>query len=208
MSDHIDMSNVFYPYNGYLTMNQRNSLNRHKSGLIWLYGLSGSGKSTIAHKTEFYLHVKGIHSCVLDGDNVRSGLNKDLGLTPVERNENIRRVAEVAKLMVNSGILVIAAFITPYEEGRQKVRQIMKDLPFYEVFVSTPLEVCMERDPKGLYEKAVTGELSEFTGISAPFEIPRFPDYVIDTSKLNAEEATNKLINFLVNKKLILIEHL
>jgi len=173
--------------------------------LIWLYGLSGSGKSTLAHSVEAHLHRKGVHCCVLDGDNVRTGLNRDLGLSPEDRRENVRRVAETSKLMVNAGILVLAAFITPYENTRRRVREIMSGLPYYEVYLRTPVEECIRRDPKGLYARALAGEIKEFTGISAPFEEPVQPDRVIDTCRLSPDQATDELVKFLASKGLVLL---
>lgn len=177
-------------------MDQRNQMNRHGSGLVWFYGLSGCGKSTLAHSVEAHLHSKGVHCCVLDGDNIRNGLNRDLGLSPEDRRENIRRVAEVSKIMVNAGILVLAAFITPYEDTRRQIRELMSGLPYYEIYLRAPVEECIRRDPKGLYARALTGEIKEFTGISAPFEKPQRPDWIIDTSQLTVEECTDNILEF------------
>lgn len=204
MSENIDNPNNCFPFQGDVCMEQRNRMNRHGSGLVWLYGLSGSGKSTLAHSVEAHLHRQGIHCCVLDGDNVRTGLNRDLGLSPADRRENIRRVAEVSKLMVTAGILVLAAFITPYEDTRCRVRELMKELPFFEVYLRTPLDECIKRDPKGLYARALAGEINDFTGISAPFEEPARPDLIIDTARLSLEQSTEKLVEFLVGKGLVL----
>lgn len=203
MDNSTKTTSQIYPFRGEISLAQRNKLNRHGSGLIWLYGLSGSGKSTLAHNVEAYLHSKQIYCCVLDGDNVRTGLNKDLGLSPSDRKENIRRVAEVAKLMVNAGILVFAAFITPYEESRHYIRSLLADFVYHEIFIDAPLEVCAQRDPKGLYARSFAGEIDGFTGVSAPFEYPSKPDLLVDTSQLNLDESTKIIIDFLVDKGLL-----
>lgn len=196
--------NNCFPFQGEICMEQRNQMNRHGSGLVWFYGLSGCGKSTLAHSVEAYLHSKGIHCCVLDGDNIRNGLNRDLGLSPKDRRENIRRVAEVSKIMVNAGILVLAAFITPYEDTRRQVRELMTGMPYYEIYLQTPVDECIRRDPKGLYARALAGKIKEFTGISAPFEKPQRPDCTIDTSQLTIEECTENIVEFFNNNRLIL----
>ncbi|MCX7162132.1 MAG: adenylyl-sulfate kinase [Betaproteobacteria bacterium] len=162
--------------------------------VVWLTGLSGSGKSAIANQVEKKLYAAGRHTYILDGDNVRHGLNKDLGFTAADRVENIRRIAEVAKLMVDSGLIVITAFISPFRAERQMARDLMKQGEFYEVFVDTPLALAEERDPKGLYKKARRGELKNFTGIDSPYEAPESPEMVIDTTALSAEEAADVII--------------
>lgn len=164
---------------------------------IWLTGLSGSGKSTVANALDATLHANGLKAFLLDGDNVRHGLNKDLGMTEADRSENIRRVGEVAKLMVDAGLVVICAFISPYKRDRQMVRSIFDHGKFMEVYLETPLAVCEERDPKGLYKKARAGVIKQFTGISDPYEIPENPEVVIDTSKLSVSESVKKLLNTL-----------
>ena len=147
----------------------------------------------------------GVRSYVLDGDNVRCGLNKDLGLSPEDRKENIRRVAEVSKLMVDAGILVFAAFITPYRESRQFIRDLMSEVPFYECYVKCGLETCEARDPKGLYKRARAGEITNMTGISAPYEPPPEPDITIETDRYLLDECVNKLLQFLVDEKIIMV---
>ena len=193
------------PFDPVITQQDRNIMNAHKSGLIWFSGLSGSGKSTLAHQVEARLYQKGIRSYVLDGDNVRSGLNTDLSLSPEDRKENVRRIAEVAKLMVDAGILVFAAFIAPYEESRRFVRGLLSGWPYYECYVKCALEVCEGRDPKGLYRKARNGEIRNMTGISAPFEEPKNADLVVETDKSNLEECVEQVIHFLNHKRLIIL---
>jgi len=174
---------------------QRSQLKRQKPLLIWFTGLSGSGKSTLAKQLEFELYKKGFHTFSLDGDNVRSGLNKNIGFTPEGRKENLRRIAEVSKLMIDAGLIVIGAFISPYREDRYAVQNTVGVEQYFEVFVDTPIEVCEERDVKGLYEKARKGEIKNFTGISAPYEKPEEPTLRIDTSKTSIEEALELLVS-------------
>ena len=174
---------------------QRSQLKKQKPLLIWFTGLSGSGKSTLAKQLEFELYKKGFHTFSLDGDNVRSGLNKNIGFTPEGRKENLRRIAEVSKLMIDAGLIVIGAFISPYREDRYAVQNTVGVEQYFEVFVDTPIEVCEERDVKGLYEKARKGEIKNFTGISAPYEKPEEPTLRIDTSKTSIEEALELLVS-------------
>ncbi len=141
---------------------------------------------------------------MLDGDNIRTGLNKDLGLNPKDRKENIRRIAEVAKILVDAGILVFASFIAPYKESRQFVRELMKDWPYYECYIKCPLEVCEQRDPKGIYKRARAGEIANMTGISAPYEEPENPDIIIETNNLTLNQSVDLMINFLMEKGIIL----
>ncbi|MBS0002304.1 MAG: adenylyl-sulfate kinase, partial [Thioalkalivibrio sp.] len=165
--------------------------------VLWFTGLSGSGKSTIANRVEQQLYRLGHHTYLLDGDNVRHGLNRDLGFTEVDRVENIRRVGEVAKLMVDAGLIVLTAFISPFRTERQMARDLLTDGEFLEVFVDVPLDIAEQRDPKGLYRKARRGELKNFTGIDSPYEIPETPELIIDTSVLTAEEAADHVIDAL-----------
>ena len=173
--------------------------NGHKGGIIWLTGLSGAGKSTIAIEAEHQLFLKGYQVNVLDGDNIRFGLSADLGFSPEDRTENIRRIGEVAKLFAEAGILVITAFISPYKQDRDRIRAIAGDI-FHEVFIEADLEICENRDPKGLYVKARNGEISDFTGISAPYEKPRTPELVIDTGEQGIGESTKKLLSYIDEK--------
>jgi adenylylsulfate kinase len=195
------------PFQPTITQQDRHIMNAHKSGLIWFTGLSGSGKSTIAHTVETRLYQMGIRSYVLDGDNVRRGLNCDLGLSPKDRKENIRRIAEVAKLMVDAGILVFAAFIAPYNESRRFVRDLMCGWPYYECYVKCALEECEKRDPKGLYKKARSGQITNMTGISRPFEEPQHPDLIIETDKCEIDDCVNHVIRFLNQQRIVLLRH-
>jgi len=181
----------------------RSELNSQKPCVVWFTGLSGSGKSTIANILEQKLHTIGKRTYLLDGDNVRHGLNKDLGFTDTDRVENIRRVAEVSKLMVDAGLITLVSFISPFKSERQMAKDLLSSDEFFEIFVNTPLEECEKRDPKGLYKKARAGELKNFTGIDSLYEEPENPDLILDTTSSNAEELTDQIINFLQLKKII-----
>lgn len=171
---------------------------RQKPSVLWFTGLSGAGKSTIADKVEQELYRRGCHSFLLDGDNVRHGLNKDLGFTDEDRVENVRRVGEVAKLMADAGLIVLVAFISPFRAERRAARALLQEDEFFEVFVDAPLGVAEERDPKGLYRKARAGQLKHFTGIDSPYEPPQAPDIHVDTTRLSADEAAVKIVQHLV----------
>jgi len=171
----------------------RRALNGHGSGVFWFTGLSGSGKSTIANEFAKLLHTQGIRTYILDGDNIRHGLNKDLGFTDADRVENIRRIAEVACLMAEAGIIVLTAFISPFRAEREMARSLFDDGDFIEVFVNTPLAVCEARDPKGLYKKARRGELPNFTGIDSPYEAPITPEIHLDQVDKSAAETAEIL---------------
>ncbi|UYO36877.1 adenylyl-sulfate kinase [Bacillus zhangzhouensis] len=179
-----------------ITKKEYQQKNKHTSGIIWLTGLSGSGKSTIANAAARELFEQGYQVTVLDGDNVRHGLNKDLGFSDDDRKENIRRIGEVAKLFVEQGTIVITAFISPFQEDRHIVRQLVEDGEFHEVFVKCDLNVCEERDPKGLYKKARNGEIPFFTGIDSPYEEPAAPELVLDTGQLSREESKQRLVSY------------
>jgi adenylylsulfate kinase len=181
----------------------RNRLNRHKSGLVWFTGLSASGKSTIAHGVEKVLHDRGIRTYVLDGDNIRHGLNENLGFSPEDRQENLRRVAEVSRLFVDAGMLVLAAFISPYCEDRDFIRKRCANDNFVEIYVKCCLEECERRDPKGQYKKARAGIIKNYTGISAPYEEPEHPDLILDTSSCAPESAIESVLRFLEKKMCI-----
>ena len=181
----------------------RRALNGHGSGVIWLTGLSGAGKSTIANALERRLHAAGIRTYLLDGDNVRHGLNKDLGFTAADRVENIRRVAEVARLMVDAGIVVIAAVISPFRAEREMARHLFEADEFHEVYVRIPLGVAEERDPKGLYRKARSGLLKNFTGIDSPYEEPLRPEILIDTVAVSADRAADHICEYLSLNRLV-----
>lgn len=198
----IHMNNIF-PSPSSVPTTDRHILNGHRGGLIWFTGLSGSGKSTLAHAVEKKLHSLCVRSYVLDGDNIRTGLNQDLGLSAEDRKENTRRIAEVAKIMVNAGLLVFAAFITPYKQSREYVRDLMIDWPYYEVYIKCNIDVCAKRDPKGLYKKVSEGEITDMTGISAPYEEPEAPSLIIETGKLGLHQCVDEVINFLLKQKLI-----
>jgi adenylylsulfate kinase len=178
----------------------RNKLLGNRSLVIWFTGLSGSGKSTLANGLEQKLHENNILTYILDGDNIRHGLNKDLDFTENSRKENIRRIGEVARLMVDSGIVVLTAFISPFREDRKIVRELLGENEFVEVFVKCPLEKCEERDVKGLYGKARSGKLKNFTGIDSPYEEPENPELIIDTGSENIEDSVGKLYNFIEKK--------
>lgn len=183
----------------------RNQHKKHNSCVLWFTGLSGSGKSTIASHLEKRLLEKGIHTYLLDGDNVRSGLNQNLGFSAADREENLRRIGEVAKLFVDAGILTLAAFISPLQNNRDQLREIIGEEDFVEIYVNTPLEECERRDVKGLYKKARKGEISNFTGISAPYEAPQNPDLEILTLNKSVEEATQEILDYLFQKKINLL---
>ncbi|MDT0558051.1 adenylyl-sulfate kinase [Ichthyenterobacterium sp. W332] len=194
------MKENIIPHKFKVTKAKRNTLNNHNSFLIWFTGLSGSGKSTIANIVEEKLFKKGIKTYTLDGDNIRSGINKDLTFEPKDRTENIRRIAEVANLMVDGGLVVLAAFVSPYKKDRENIRKIVKHLNFVEVFVNTSLEECERRDVKGLYEKARKGEIKNMTGISAPYESPENPDIEIETEHKSAEENATEVVEYVLKK--------
>lgn len=175
----------------------RQALHGHKSLMIWFTGLSGSGKSTIANALQLELFKKGISVYLLDGDNLRHGINNDLTFTENDRKENIRRTAEIGKLFVEAGIVVLAALISPYKEDREIARSKFNQGEFIEVFVDCPIEECQKRDPKGLYKKAMNGEIKGFTGIDHPYEVPKNPEIILKTNESSIEECTNSMIRYL-----------
>ena len=186
-----------------ITKEDREEFLNQKGVVIWYTGLSASGKSTIAHKVESILFERGHLTYVLDGDNIRHGLNKNLGFSPEDREENIRRIGEVGKLFADTGVIAMTAFISPYRADRNQARNLLEEGRFVEVFVDCPLDVLEERDPKGLYKKARAGEIKEFTGISAPYEPPENPEVVIDTSEFSLEESAVKVVAYLEKKGII-----
>ena len=180
-----------------ITKKDREKQNGHKGVVIWLTGLSGCGKSTIASKLQEALFQLGCQAYILDGDNIRHGLNGDLGFSPEDREENIRRIGEVAHLFADSGTIAITSFISPYRKDRARARSLMKEGEFIEVFVKAPLNVCESRDPKGLYQKARDGIIKEFTGISAPYEEPENPEIILETDKLSVQESVAVITTYL-----------
>lgn len=182
---------------------ERREKNKHQSFILWFTGLSASGKSSVANAFARTLFDRGSQSFVLDGDNIRHGLNKDLGFNESDRKENIRRIGEVSKLFVESGQIVLTAFISPYRADRNLVRELVEDNEFLEVYIKCSIEECEKRDPKGLYKKARNEEIKNFTGISAPYEEPEHPEIVLDTEKYSIEECVEQLTNILIEKGLI-----
>lgn len=186
-----------------VTRERRQQQNNHKSVILWFTGLSGAGKSTIAHCVEEALHQIGCRTFVLDGDNIRHGLCGDLGFSVEDRTENIRRIAEVSKLMMEAGVITLTAFISPFRAEREKARKIFPHGEFLEIYCKCPIEVCEERDVKGLYKKARQGEIKEFTGISSPYEEPINPELIIETSKHSLEDCTKQVIDMLEERGVI-----
>ena len=193
-------TNIYPIFDRMLSRNDKETLLGQRGMMLWFTGLSGSGKSTVAIALERELHNRGLLCRILDGDNIRSGINNNLGFSAEDRVENIRRIAEVGRLFVDTGIITIAAFISPNNQLREMAAEIIGKDDFVEVFVSTPLEECERRDVKGLYAKARRGEIKNFTGISAPFEAPENPAIELDTSKLTVEQSVNKLMELILPK--------
>lgn len=193
MADKVKATNITW-HQADITKEDREKQNGHKAVVIWFTGLSGSGKSTLAHAVENALYEAGCRTFVLDGDNIRHGLNKDLGFSPEDREENIRRIGEVASLFTQAGVIAMTAFISPYRADRDKARAIAGEGNFIEVYVKCALDVCEERDPKGLYKKARAGEIKEFTGISAPYEEPDHAELVVDTGAQSLQESAEAVL--------------
>jgi adenylylsulfate kinase len=191
------------PHAATITKKDRQTLNENKSAILWYTGLSGSGKSTLANKVEEKLFEMGLHTYVLDGDNIRMGLNKGLGFTAEDRTENIRRIGEVAKLFVDAGVLVSTAFISPYTADRNMVRSIVEDGEFIEILLDCPIETCEKRDVKGLYQKARAGIIKNFTGVSDPYEAPVNPEIIVKTGELTLEESAQQVIDYLIDNNYI-----
>jgi len=183
-----------------ISREERQESNSHKSFLIWFTGLSGSGKSTIANLVEQELFKLGVKTYSLDGDNIRKGINNDLSFAPEDRTENIRRIAEISNLMVDAGLVVLGAFVSPYKKDRENIKSIVKVVNFVEVFINTSVEECERRDVKGLYKKARAGEIKNMTGISAPYEAPENPDIEIKTEEKSVEEAVNLIMSYIKPK--------
>jgi adenylylsulfate kinase len=201
MADQIKASNITW-HASEVSRQDREKKNGHKAAVLWFTGLSGSGKSTVANAVEKALFQQGCQTYVLDGDNVRHGLNKDLSFSPEDRQENIRRIAEVAHLIEDAGLLTLTAFVSPYRADRNKARAIIGDA-FMEVHVQCDLAICEQRDPKGLYKKARKGEIQDFTGISAPYEAPEAPEIIVDTGQDSLEKCVKKVIVYLHEKGFI-----
>lgn len=180
-----------------VTKEDRRNLNGHKSAVLWFTGLSGSGKSTLANALEKRLHQLGVHTYLLDGDNIRHGINRDLGFSPEDRTENIRRIGEIARLFVDAGLFVLTAFISPFQADRELARSLVAGDEFIEIYLKCSLETCEQRDPKGLYRKARTGEIPEFTGISSPYEEPLQPELIIETDRQSLEESVERIVSHL-----------
>lgn len=194
------MDNNIIPHDYKVSVNDRRKINKHNSLLLWFTGLSGSGKSTIANIVEQELYKQGFKTYSLDGDNIRKGINNDLTFSPQDRTENIRRIAEVSNLMIDAGIVVLGAFVSPYKKDRENIRSIVKDVNFVEVYINTSIEECERRDVKGLYKKARAGEIKNMTGISAPYEAPEKPDVEIKTEEETIEQAVNRIVNYIKPK--------
>ena len=195
-------TNIIY-HAASVTRERRNQLNNHKSVVIWFTGLSGSGKSTLAHSVEEILFSKGCRTYVLDGDNVRHGLTFNLGFSNEDRKENIRRIGEVTKLMMEAGLIILTAFISPFREDRIAVRNLISDGDFIEIYCKASLETCEARDLKGLYKRARLGEIKNYTGINSPYEIPDNPELIIDIDKESLEESVSKIVSFLQTKSIV-----
>lgn len=194
------MSQNTIKHNYKIVKADREKLHGHHSFLLWFTGLSGSGKSTIANAVEVELHKKGISTYTLDGDNIRQGINKDLGFSPQDRTENIRRIAEIAQLMVDAGVVTLAAFVSPYIEDRAAIKAIVGETRFIEIYINTSLEECERRDVKGLYKKARAGEIDNMTGISAPYEAPVNPDLEIITDHQPVETSVKAILDYIHQK--------
>ena len=175
----------------------------HRSAILWFTGLSGSGKSTLANAVNVALHKDGYSTYVLDGDNIRHGLCKDLGFSDIDREENIRRIGEVSKLFLDAGIIVLTAFVSPFRIDRENARSLVKDQDFIEIYCAADLAICEKRDTKGLYKKARKGDIKDFTGISSPYEKPHSPELQIDTGAMDLDECVDVVINFLIDKNII-----
>ena len=187
-----------YRHEQAIKVEDRWKANGSRSCVIWFTGLSASGKSTLANGLEKVLHDMGVKSYLLDGDNIRHGLNKDLGFSAEDRHENIRRIAEVSRLLLDAGLVVLTAFISPFKADREEAREIMRSGEFIEIFLKCPVSECEKRDPKGIYKRAKCGEIKEFTGISSPYEEPENPEIVIETDKLSPEVSVNVLVSYLI----------
>lgn len=198
----MNSSNIIY-HQASVTRQRRNKLNNHRSVVLWFTGLSGSGKSTLAHSLEEKLFQKGCRTFVLDGDNVRHGLNSNLDFSEAGRTENIRRISEVSKLMLESGLIVMTAFISPINKDRGEARQLISNEDFIEIYCKASIETCETRDVKGLYKKARAGEITNYTGIDSPYEVPENPELTIDTDNQSLEGSVSTILSFLKSNGII-----
>lgn len=199
----LDIQEHIIKHDFLVTKEDREKIKNQKSSLLWFTGLSGSGKSTIANEIEIFLNRNGYHTYILDGDNTRKGINSDLDFSEKSRKENIRRVGEIAQLFLDAGIIVLASFISPFREDREQVRNLVGKKNFIEIFVDCPLEICEQRDVKGLYAKARAGEIKNFTGINSPFEAPEHPDILIKSNEEDLAESVQKILKMLKNNAII-----
>jgi len=197
------MNNNIVWHHATVTRERREKLNQHKSVVLWFTGLSGSGKSTLAHALEEQLHQRAERTYVFDGDNVRHGLCRDLGFSAEDRQENIRRIGEMAKLFVDAGVIALTAFISPFKDDRRNVRKLFDSDDFIEVYCQCSVEKCESRDVKGLYKRARAGEIANFTGISSPYEIPQNPEISVDTENKNLDECIEQLLNELIQRGIL-----
>ena len=204
-SQRLNSSNHLVWYNAHVTRQDRNILNQHASGVLWFTGLSAAGKSTIAHGVEKKLFNLGVRSYVLDGDNVRHGINSDLGFSRQDRKENLRRIVEISKLMVDGGLIVLASFISPFKQDRNFIRSCFSGDNFYEIYIKCSLQECEKRDPKGMYEKARQGIIRNYTGISAPYEEPESPHLVIDTEKYDIADSIKLVLNYMEREGMLIV---
>ena len=195
-------NNIIY-HQASVTRIRRNKLNNHRSVVLWFTGLSGSGKSTLAHSLEEKLFQRGCRTFVLDGDNVRHGLNSNLDFSDVSRTENIRRISEVSKLMLESGLIVMTAFISPFKRDRNEAKKLISNDDFIEIYCKATLEICEARDVKGLYKRARAGEIKNYTGIDSPYEVPENPDLIVDTDNETLGDSVSKILSFLEKNFLI-----
>jgi adenylylsulfate kinase len=199
----VKLEQMIVPHKSIITKEDRQQINGHKSFILWFTGISGSGKSTLAHRLEMILFGMGIRTYVLDGDNIRTGLNRDLGFSVEDRGENIRRIGELAKLFVDAGMVVLAAFISPYAKDRRIVRNLVRKDEFIEIHVKCSLEVCEQRDVKGLYKMARMGTIKQFTAVEDPYEEPEHPELIMETDKATVEQCIDKIVNFLEMRNLM-----
>lgn len=195
----------FFWHRERVSLVQREAQNNQGSAVLWFTGLSGAGKSTVAHAVEEYLHQQGLRTIVLDGDNLRHGLCGDLGFSEVDRRENIRRIGEVAKLFVEAGVIVLTAVISPFQVDRDRVRNSLPCTDFIEIYCDTPIDICEARDVKGLYKQARNGELTEFTGISSPYEVPASPELILNTGSLSLDNCVQQVIEQLISRNVFKI---